>query len=172
VRLYFGFDAYSLKNLGEAAAVSISQQNPVRVFVAHGFQRSDDYLRVFEYLESSHNFYYVNCGVPDYTGNQDIESMRSELRKQINLAEVVIIPAGLYAEFRDWIEFELACAKSFGKPIILLEFFGLKEKLPVQLDALADEKVEWNERSMADAIRRQARHEDTTHWDTIEFKLD
>jgi hypothetical protein len=23
-----------------------------------------------------------------------------------------------------------------------------------------------------DAIRRQARHEDTTRWDTIEFKLD
>jgi len=25
---------------------------------------------------------------------------------------------------------------------------------------------------MADAIRRQARHEDTTRWDVIEFKLD
>jgi hypothetical protein len=157
---------------GEPAVPSISQQNPVRIFVAHGFQRSDEYLRVFEYLESSHNFFYVNCSVPDYTGNADIESMRSELRKQINLAEAVIIPAGLYAPFRDWVEFELACAKSFSKPIIVLEFFGLKEKLPVQLEALADETVEWNERSMADAIRRQARHEDTVRWDTIEFKLD
>ncbi len=35
-----------------------------------------------------------------------------------------------------------------------------------------DEIVEWNERSIADAIRRQARHEDTTRWDTIDFKLD
>ena len=39
-------------------------------------------------------------------------------------------------------------------------------------EALADEIVEWNERSIADAIRRQARHEDTTRWDVIEFKLD
>ena len=34
------------------------------------------------------------------------------------------------------------------------------------------EIVEWDERSIADAIRRQARHEDTTRWDTIDFKLD
>jgi len=38
--------------------------------------------------------------------------------------------------------------------------------------SLSDEIVEWNERSIADAIRRQARHEDTTRWDTIDFKLD
>jgi len=44
---------------------SISQQNPVRVFVAHTFERSDDYVRVFEYLESSRNFYYRNCSDPD-----------------------------------------------------------------------------------------------------------
>ena len=42
----------------------------------------------------------------------------------------------------------------------------------VQLEALADEIIEWNERSIADAIRRQARHEDTGRWDVIDFKLD
>ena len=30
----------------------------------------------------------------------------------------------------------------------------------------------WNERSLADAVRRQARHEETTRWDVVEFKLD
>ena len=56
--------------------------------------------------------------------------------------------------------------------MIVLETFGVKQKMPVQLEALADEIVEWDERSIADAIRRQARHEDTTRWDTIDFKLD
>ncbi|MBC7982667.1 MAG: molecular chaperone Tir [Candidatus Obscuribacterales bacterium] len=151
---------------------SISQQNPVKLFIAHGFERSDDYLRVFEYLESAHNFYYLNCSSPDYNGNADQESMRTELRRQINLAEVAIIPAGLYVPFRDWVEFELNCAKGFDKPVIVLESFGAKEKIPVQLEALADEIIEWNDRSIADAIRRQARHEETVRWDTIEFKLD
>ena len=37
---------------------------------------------------------------------------------------------------------------------------------------LADEVVDWDERALVDAIKRQARHEDTTRWDTIEFKMD
>jgi len=30
----------------------MSQANPVRLFVTHAWEASDDYLRVFEYLES------------------------------------------------------------------------------------------------------------------------
>jgi hypothetical protein len=151
---------------------SISQQNPVRVFVAHPFEEAEDYLRVFEYLESSHNFYYRNVSVPDPKFLNNPEEARTELRRQIGLAEVVIIPAGVYKAHREWTEFELNCAKGFDKPVIVLEFFGVKDKLPVQLEALSDERIEWDERSIADAIRRQGRHEDTTRWDVIEFKLD
>jgi len=155
---------------------TISQQNPVRVFVAHVFEEADDYLRVFEYLESAHNFYYRNCSDPDPArlGNAlgDAEAMRVELRRQIGMAEVAIVPAGLYRQHRQWIDFQLNCAKGLDKPVIVLEFFGVKEKLPVQLEALGDEIIEWNEREIADAIRRQARHEDTSRWDVIDFKLD
>jgi hypothetical protein len=149
-----------------------TQQNPIRVFVAHGFRANNDYSRVFEYLESARNFYYKNCSFIDPPAKADNETLKQELRKQINLAEVAIFPAGMYHELREWIEFEVNCAKGFDKPIIVMEFFGLKDKLPVQLDALADERVQWNERDMVDAIRRQARHEDTTRWDVIDFKLD
>jgi hypothetical protein len=149
---------------------SISQQNPVRVFVAHAFEPNEDYMRVFEYLESSHNFYYRNCSNPDLQIAGD--AVKEELRKQIALAEVVIVPAGLYRTQRETIDFILNCAKGLDKPVIVLETFGVKEKLPVQLEALSDEIIEWNERSLADAIRRQARHEDTSRWDVIEFKLD
>jgi hypothetical protein len=151
---------------------SISQQNPVKVFVAHGFEPGDDYMRVFEYLESSHNFYYRNCSSPDAQGKFDPAALQEELRKQINLAEIVIIPSALYRTHRDLIHFQVNCAKGLGKPVVVLEAFGVKEKLPVQLEALADEVVEWNERSLVDAIKRQARHEETSRWDTIDFKLD
>lgn len=151
---------------------SISQQNPVRVFVSHVFESSDDYHRVFEYLESSHNFYYRNCSDPERQLGGNSEAMKDELRKQINLAEVVIVPAGLYKHNEMWIDFQLNCAKGLEKPIIALEYFGVKAKLPVQIEALADEVIEWNEREIADAIRRQARHEDTSRWDVIDFKLD
>lgn len=150
----------------------ISQQNPVRLFVSHVFEPADDYDRVFEYLESSHNFYYRNCSNPESRGDGSPEAMKEELRKQIARAEVVIIPSAMYRRQQEWIDFQLNCAKGLDKPVIVLESFGVKEKLPVQLEALGDEIIEWNERSIADAIRRQARHEDTARWDVIEFKLD
>ena len=94
------------------------------------------------------------------------------MRRQIALAEVVIVPSAQYDAHRELIDFQLNCAKGLDKAVIVLETFGVKQKMPVQLEALADEIVEWDERSIADAIRRQARHEDTTRWDTIDFKLD
>lgn len=150
---------------------SISQANPVRLFVSHAFEETDDYLRVFEYLESSHNFYYLNCSNPDHRPPDD-PALKEELRRQIGLAETVIILSSLYRTERETINFQLNCAKGLGKPVIVLEIFGVKEKLAVQLEALADEIVGWDERLLCDAIRRTARHEDTTRWDTIEFKLD
>ena len=98
--------------------------------------------------------------------------MKEELRRQISLAEVVIVPSGLYKQATRMDRFQLNCAKGLDKPVIVLETFGVKEKVPVQLEALGDEIIEWNERSIADAIRRQARHEDTARWDVIDFKLD
>jgi hypothetical protein len=151
--------------------VSITQQNPVRVFVSHVFAPADDYDRVFEYLESSHNFYYRNCSNPELRVT-DKEAMKDELRKQISLAEVIIVPSGMYRPHQELIDFQVNCAKGLDKAIIVLESFGVKEKLPVQLEALGDEVIEWNEREIADAIRRQARHEDTMRWDVIDFKMD
>jgi hypothetical protein len=49
---------------------------------------------------------------------------------------------------------------------------GSQLALPKTITDLADEIVDWDERALVDALRRQARHEDTTRWDTIEFKLD
>lgn len=155
----------------ETRVGSISQQNPVRVFVAHAFEPNEDYMRVFEYLESSHNFYYRNCSNSE-RAIPEREAQKEELRKQITLAEVVIVPAALYRTQREIIDFILNCAKGLDKPVIVLESFGVKEALPVQLEALSDEVIEWNDREIADAIRRQARHEDTTRWDVVDFKLD
>ena len=69
----------SLKSATGADGVNgISQQNPVRLFVSHVFAPSDDYLRVFEYLESSHNFYYRNCSDPDRQLGGASEAKRSQ----------------------------------------------------------------------------------------------
>lgn len=151
----------------------MSQSNPIKLFVSHAWQEDDDYLRVFEYLESDSNFYYQNYSTPDrYPSSGDKEALREDLRKQINPAEIVIALSGLGRKHSDLLLFQLNFAKACDKPVVILENYGVKEPIPKSIRDLADEVIEWDKRSLIDAIRRQARHEETTRWDTIEFKLD
>jgi hypothetical protein len=55
---------------------SVTQANPVRVYVAHLWAEDDDYLRVFEYLESADKFYYANRSAPDRLPEGDKEGLR------------------------------------------------------------------------------------------------
>jgi hypothetical protein len=150
----------------------VSQSNPVRIFVTHAWENSDDYLRVFEYLESQRNFFYRNYSTPERRPQGDKEVLRENLRQQITPAEAIIALSSLYQAHQDLLTFQLLYAQASHKPVILLKPFGTPQELPKALLDLADEVVEWDERALVDAIRRQARHEETTRWDTIEFKLD
>ncbi|MEM7610129.1 MAG: TIR domain-containing protein [Pseudomonadota bacterium] len=147
----------------------MSENNPIRVFVSHVFAESDDYLRVFEYLESIDRFYYFNVSDPNAKPSGGVEGVEDALRQQINEGEVVILLASLYADKRDWIDFQINAAKALEKPIILINAFGRTTTVPGDLSSKASETVEWNNREIVDAIRRQARHEDTQRWEVIDF---
>lgn len=151
----------------------MSQRDPIRVFVTHAWEQSDDYLRVFEYLESARNFYYRNCSSPEQRpADNSVEGQREELRRQMGAAEVVVALSSLYATHRDLMVFQIHYAKASDKPVILLPGFGRDLPLPKVVTDLVDEQAGWDERALVDAMRRQARHEATTRWDTIEFKIE
>jgi hypothetical protein len=151
----------------------MSQRDPIRVFVTHCFEESDDYTRVFEYLESARNFYYRNSANLEFTPALRVQdALREELRRQIGVAEVIIALTSLYAQQQDLLIFELNYAKASDKPVVLLPLFGRDQPKLKTLDGLIDESITWDERALIDAVKRQARHEETTRWDTIEFKLD
>ena len=150
----------------------MSQSNPLRLFVTHAWENSDDYLRVFEYLESARNFFYKNYGTPERRPSGDHEALREDLRRQIAPAEAVIALASLYDTHQDLLMFELLFTQASHKPVVLMKPFGAPKEIPKAVLDLASEVVEWDERALVDALRRQARHEETTRWDTIEFKLD
>ncbi|MCJ7452625.1 MAG: TIR domain-containing protein [Steroidobacteraceae bacterium] len=151
---------------------SVSQKNPIRLFVCHVWIEDDDYLRVFEYLESTENFFYLNTSTPDKRPPGDKEALRDDLRRQITEAELVIVAASFYRRYMDWAEFQLNCAKAFDKPVVVLEPFGSHDTIAPAVMEMGDEVVPWDKRQIVDAIKRQARHEETTRFDVIEFKLD
>ena len=150
----------------------MSQTDPVRIFVTHCWETSDDYLRVFEYLESQRNFFYHNYSTPEQRPQGDKEALRENLRKQIAPCEAVIGLSSLFDAHQELLTFQLLFAGASHKPVILMKPFGARKEVPKAILDLANELVDWDERALVDAIRRQARHEDTTRWDTIEFKLD
>ena len=151
----------------------MTENNPIRLFVTHLYAPDETYFRVFEYLESQPNFYYTNLATPEkLPRSKEKEAIREDLRRQMSDAEVVILLSSLYSRDSVLIEYQGLYAQSCERPLIVMEPFGTNEPVPAKLREMADEVVPWNGREMADAIRRQARHEDTTRWDVVEFKLD
>jgi hypothetical protein len=148
----------------------VSEDNPIRVFVTHNFKETPDYLRVFEFLESVERFFYLNTGKPENvpeTGG--LEAIKDELIVQIKECEAVIVLATLYREQQDLVSYQLDVAEANEKPMIAIRPFGGMLETPEELVERVNEHIEWNEREIVDALKRQARLEDTSRWDVIDF---
>lgn len=146
------------------------ENNPIRVFVTHTFDEDEDYLRFFEFLEGQDRFFYINCSKPEnMPGSGGMEAIRDELIRQIKEAEAVVVLASQFARKGDLIRFQMDVADANEKPMIVIRPFGGVEETAPELVGRVSEHVEWNSREIADALRRQARLEDTSRWDVIDF---
>jgi len=148
----------------------VSESNPIRVFVTHAFQESDDYLRVFEFLESVERFFYVNVSRPDNvptTGG--IEAIKDELIAQIKQSEAVIVLPSLYEEKQSLARLLMDVADANSKPMIAIRPFGGLRETPQAIVERVKEHIQWNDREIVDALTRQARGEDTARWEAIDF---
>ena len=148
----------------------MSEDNPIRVFVTHNFRETADYLRVFEFLESADRFFYLNTSKPDNVPESaGLEAIKDELILQIKECEAVIVLASLYSEQEDLVSYQVDVADANEKPIIAIRPFGGMLETPQELLDRVKEHIEWNDRDMVDALKRQARLEDTARWDVVDF---
>ncbi len=151
----------------------MSESNPIRVFVTHTFQQSDDYMRVFEFLESMERFFYTNCSKPENMPESGgLDSIKEELIGQIKEAEAVLVLASQYLEQYELTRFQMDVADANEIPMIGLRPFGGVAESPPEMVARVNENIEWNEREIVDSLKRQGRLEQTSRWETIEFTLD
>jgi hypothetical protein len=148
----------------------VSESNPIKVFVTHNFKENVDYLRVFEFLESMERFFYLNCSKPENVPAEGgMVAIKDELIAQIKECEAIIVLASLYTDIEDLISYQMDVAEANEKPIIAIRPFGGAAETPPALVERANEHIEWNEREIVDALKRQARLEDTSRWDVIDF---
>lgn len=148
----------------------MSEQNPIRVFVTHSFQESDDYLRIFEFLECVDRFYYLNVSKPEEAPDSGgMEEVKDVLIQQIKNAEAMFVLPALYEAQPDLVKFMMDAADANGKPMIAIRPFGQVTETPPALVERCNEHIEWNAREMVDALKRQARLEDTARWEVVDF---
>jgi hypothetical protein len=148
----------------------VSETNPIRVFATHNFSESDDYLRVFEFLESVDRFYYLNVSKPEnLPASGGPQEIKNELIRQIKDSEAIIILPSAWEQNPDGVNFMMDVADANKIGMIVIKPFGGMQETPQELVARAAEHIEWNDREMVDALKRQARGEDTARWEVIDF---
>lgn len=147
----------------------MSENNPIRVFVTHAFSESENYLRIFEFLESVDRFYYLNVSRPDASPQGGMDAIKEELIAQIKLAEAMFVLPDLFERQPDLVNFMMDAADVNKVPMIVIRPFGHVTETPRELIARCKEHIEWNSREMVDALKRQGRNEDTARWETIDF---
>lgn len=148
----------------------MSENNPIRVFVTHVFEESDDYLRVFEFLESVDRFYYVNVSKPEnIPAEGGVEAIKDELIEQIKAAEAFVVVAGAYEKKGELVNYMMDVAEANNIGMIAIRPFGGLSETPQSIVERVNEHVEWNAREMVDAIKRQGRGEETARWEVLDF---
>jgi len=148
----------------------VSENNPIMVFASHAFEESNDYLRLFEFLESVDRFYYVNVSKPEnIPATGGLQAIKDELIEQIKASEAVIMLSSLYEDRPDIADFIMDVADVNNINMISLRPFGVVAETPPAMVERCKEHIEWNDREIADALRRQARGENTARWEVIDF---
>ncbi|NCF73859.1 MAG: hypothetical protein GWP67_10185 [Gammaproteobacteria bacterium] len=148
----------------------MSENNPITVFASHVFEESDDYLRLFEFLEGLERFYYVNVSKPENIPQSGgLQAIKDELIEQIKASEAVFVLSSAYNQRPDIVKFIMDVAEANGKGMIAIRPFGGVSETPAELIERCQEHIKWNDREMADALLLQARGEDTQRWEVLDF---
>ena len=127
------------------------------LFISHAWTYDDDYHRLLQFLDEANWFNYRNYSVPqhDPLDANSASRLMAALDRQIRPVNIVLIISGMYVSYRDWIQYEINVAKSYGKPIVGIRPWG-SQRIPGAVQEAATEMVGWNTSAIVGAIRRNA----------------
>ncbi len=125
-----------------------------RLFISHSWTYSERYNSMVNLLDSRPYFNWMNYSVPENKafGVMAMTKMKEELRQQIRPVHCVIIIGGMWANYSDWIQFEMDFAKGIGKPVLGVRPRGARV-LPSAVSTASDKVVNWNSDSIVAGIR-------------------
>ena len=128
-----------------------------RLFISHGWRYDDHYETVVKWLNEEPYFKWKNYSVPKHDACEEttIKGLKKCLTNQIRPVHGVIIIAGMYAAYSDWIDYEIDEAIRMEKVIIGIKPRG-QERTPRKIQEAAEKYgrlVGWNRESLIKVIR-------------------
>ena len=132
-----------------------------RIFISHAWKYGDDYDRLVSLLDSERSFSWLNWSAPEdkpiipswmTVPDQVVEQ---KIAEKVNMADCVLVIAGMYAHHSDWIQKEMDIAHKLQKPMIGIRPWG-NEVMPTAVVIRTVEDVYWQTSSITDAIKRNS----------------
>ena len=114
------------------------------LFISHAWKYNEDYYTVEKWLKSAkenEELIYKNYSVPQHDPLIDSNSiigkkkLKEMLKTQIRPSSAVIIISGMYANYSEWIDFEIETAISMEKYIIGLKPWG-QQHIPTKIQII------------------------------------
>lgn len=125
------------------------------IFISHSWGYGGHYDTLTGFLDERPYFNWRDYSVPkeDPIHNARTRAaLRAALKEKIRHASCVIVTAGVYCSYSDWIEEEIDIAQELGKPIIGVRLWGAQRMSSLVQDN-ADVIVSWNKESIVNAIK-------------------
>ena len=127
-----------------------------RLFISHSWTYGDAYEKLVKFFNEHPNFSWTNYSVPKddpvHSAKNDTQ-LYNAIKAQIAPVNCVVMLAGLYSTYSNWINKEIKIAKTdYNKPIIAVEPWGAEKTSQVVKDN-ADQIVKWQSASIVQAIR-------------------
>ena len=127
------------------------------LFISHSWAYGDAYDKLVALLNNQPNFRYSNYSVPknDPVHNAPTkQALYDAIKAKIRFCDVVIIMAGVYSTYSEWINKEIKISKQdFSKPILAIKPWA-QTNVSTTVANVADEMVNWQGSSIVSAIRR------------------
>ena len=131
------------------------------LFISHSWSYGDAYDRLEEMLKEHPYFRYKDHSVPKHDPIHNAPTSHAlyiAIKNQIAGCNIIIIMAGKYATFSEWINKEIKISKtefSFPKPILAVKPWGATQISSV-VRKNADLEVGWNSNAIVNGIRQIA----------------
>lgn len=127
------------------------------LFISHSWAYGDAYDTLVKMLNDAPRFVYSNYSVPknDPVHNAPTkQALYNAISTKVRFCDVVIIMAGVYSTYSEWISKEIRIAKTdFDKPILAIKPWA-NRNVSTTVANVADEIAAWNTSSIVSAIRR------------------